>query len=136
MHMVCVCVCVCVCAIGRNILVDTDGPVSHRMGGAIDCSHNAEVEIVDTVLADNTTTDVDHGHGGAIDIKGSTRAQLTRCTLEGNRAGRDGGAVNNWGEITLTDCMVSNNTAHRGADVHSASSRARTRQVTSPVANP
>ena len=51
-------------------------------------------------------------YGGAINNWGELT--ITKSTLKENTAHRDGGAINNNGELTITKSTLNNNTAHRG----------------------
>ena len=51
-------------------------------------------------------------YGGAINNWGELT--ITKSTLKENTAHRDGGAINNNGELTITKSTLNNNTTHRG----------------------
>jgi hypothetical protein len=68
-----------------------------------------------TLTGGNGTGASFSGHGGAINNDGTLT--LTQCTLSGNSA-NDGGAIDNDGTLTLTQCTLSGNTASFGGAIN------------------
>ena len=63
----------------------------------------------------NSNTCKAAGHGGGIDVNGST-ATITKCNIKGNRAGYDGGGIyNTSGTVTVTNSVITGNTADQQA---------------------
>ena len=79
-------------------------------GGAI-YSRNGQVSIRDTTITGSTSK----GGGGAIrlaaGVSSITNTTITNCTSGGAGNTTGGGAILNGGELTLTNCTISGNTA-------------------------
>jgi CSLREA domain-containing protein len=85
---------------------------SNAVGGGINCSAHgsgvATCEITRSAIVDNVTG----AHGGGLSVAGGDTAELTNCTISGNRADRDGAAAHvNFGTLTLRSCTVTGNIA-------------------------
>ena len=80
-------------------------------GGALttDAAAGATIVITDTSFIGNTASD----EGGALRITTGTGATCLRCLFSANTAaGNGGGAIAASGDFTLTDSLVTNNTAN------------------------
>jgi predicted outer membrane repeat protein len=52
-----------------------------------------------------------YGNAGAIFIDTATTALVTRCVIQSNQAESSGGAIENWGSLSVTDSTFTANTA-------------------------
>jgi parallel beta-helix repeat protein len=93
----------------RVVFVDcTISQNSAPSGGALSCDVLAEVTMSGCMIANNTATST----GGGIDVDGAASLTLTDCVLSENSAGQ-GGALNTWSAepIKVTRCVISDNVA-------------------------
>ena len=129
------------CKLSGNIAYD---------GGGVYNSIGATATIVNSTLSGNISTggDYDEGDGGGVyNFEGTVT--LSGCTLSGNSAGLDGGAVYTYGyveiekhknvivigKMTISDCAVTGNSAFDGAGFYNASttSNAETAMISNSV---
>jgi hypothetical protein len=127
------------CKLSGNIAYD---------GGGVYNSIGATAKIVNSTLSGNIATggDYDEGDGGGVyDFEGTVT--LSGCTLSGNSAGFDGGALYTYGyveiekhkevivigKMTISGCAVTGNSAFNGAGFYNAS--ATTSAQTAMISN-
>ncbi len=75
-------------------------------GGAI--ANSAMLAVTDSTLTRNAATDPNNGYGGGLDNGGT--ATLTDTVITGNTASVDGGGIYNLGSVALTRTQVRSNT--------------------------
>lgn len=78
--------------------------VGSSFGGGIDSS--GTLDAIDTTIRANGVD----GSGGALNVGSGGVANLTRCTLNGNDASLNGGAIQNLATLTAVNCTLSGNT--------------------------
>jgi len=79
-------------------------------GGAVLCRGN--LEIINCSLTNNSVVDVNRGRGGAIFCENGL-VLVSNCTISGNSAASGGGIYGaEYSNITIKDCVISNNFAY------------------------
>ena len=69
------------------------------------------------VVLNNNTTGSAPGNGGGLHITGASDARLTRCTVSGNTAAKQGGGLwNGSGRMNVSNTSVRAATLPEGAD--------------------
>lgn len=102
------------CAFSNNSASSTfkAGPIG--AGGAIGCRYqagqNPQFRITNSTFSNNTAT-----FGGAVQIFGT--AQIGNCSFAGNQATGGGGAIDNLGNMTLTNSVITGNSVAASAFV-------------------
>ena len=95
----------------RTITIDMNGFTLDR--GCT--SRGSQVIVVRTGstlnLSNGTLTGGWGGNGGALDIETGTTVNLTDVIVTGNYADDRGGGISNSGTLTMTDCVLSDNTS-------------------------
>lgn len=95
----------------RSITIDLNGFTLDR--GCT--SRGSQVIVVRTGstlnLSNGTLTGGWGGNGGALDIEIGTTVNLTDVIVTGNYADDRGGGISNSGTLTMTDCVLSDNTS-------------------------
>ena len=95
-------------------------------GGAVNFYNDSDVVIKDCTLTGNTAT----GRGGAIFVRYSSNAQIVNCVITGNevtgnasteRSGY-GGGVYVYGNTTITQSLIADNTAKTAGGVYAEGS--------------
>lgn len=99
---------------------------SAEYGGGLE-NNAGTVNLTDVVISGNTTTDIFDGVGGGLENSGGTMT-LTRVTVQNNTANFVGGGIQNLGQMTITDSLISGNTADLGGGLASGSSTGLTLQ--------
>jgi hypothetical protein len=98
-------------------------------GGGIDINNNNYGTLVNCTIASNSitgATGANYGSGGGISVQVVVSVMLVSCTVSGNSAAGAGGegggiAINEYGETTLENTIVSGNSVDAGGfgpDVH------------------
>ncbi|MHC4499222.1 MAG: right-handed parallel beta-helix repeat-containing protein, partial [Planctomycetota bacterium] len=85
------------------------GNDANDSGGGLRCGINSEIHINNSAFANNRAYSAS---GGAIYISDTTGgSEITNCAINDNRAKRGGGLCWTGGDLTVSDCMVSGNSA-------------------------
>ncbi len=81
---------------------------------------NSSPAISNCMITVNTATGREDGYGGGVYFKNSTPEVMVNCTLAGNTAKNDGGALFCYlnTSATITNSTILDNTASRGGGVH------------------
>ena len=98
------------CTLEGNYTPHNGGAIFQDVAGSANSGTAANLALVDCTLRNNSASS-----GGAINstsiIAGGATATLEKCTLVGNQASIDGGAIRNRAELALTNCTLSGNVA-------------------------
>ena len=82
-------------------------------GGGVECGTVGTVTVVDCVITENTARQYGGGvHGGI----------YVNCIISGNTSNQYGGGAVVAGSTSLTNCLITNNTANVGDDVYAVGS--------------
>ena len=90
----------------------SDNTASRAGGGIEDASGGAFRTSVRMSAINNNTVLTSPGNGGGIHLGGESSMTVQRCTLTGNLAGAEGGAIwNGTGSLSIRDTEIDGNTA-------------------------
>ncbi|MCA9944306.1 MAG: hypothetical protein KC449_12545 [Anaerolineales bacterium] len=106
---------------------------SAEYGGGLE-NNGGTVFLTDVVISGNTATDIFDGVGGGLE-NSSGSATLTRVTVQNNTANFVGGGIQNLGQMTITDSLISGNVADLGGGLASGSSTGLTLQNSTIAGN-
>lgn len=89
-------------------------------GGGIKLVEDGTLTMLNSTLSRNEAKK----NGGGMHVSCKSEATLRNCTISDNRAGRVGGGLSIGGEVSLTHCTVSGNTANGISTFHPINSKA------------
>ncbi len=99
---------------------------SAEYGGGLE-NNGGTVTLTDVTISGNTATDIFDGVGGGLE-NSSGSVTLTRVTVQNNAANFVGGGIQNLGQMTISDSLISSNMADLGGGLASGSSSGLTLQ--------
>lgn len=106
---------------------------SAEYGGGLENS-GGSVTLTDVTISSNTATAIFDGVGGGLENSSGT-VTLTRVTVQNNIANFVGGGIQNLGQMTIVDSLISGNVADLGGGLASGSSTGLTLQNSTITGN-
>ena len=88
------------------------------------------IALTKNVTIEGTATIRQNGTGRVFSIPAGVTVTLRKLTISGGKGERSGGGIYSEGELTMTDCTVSGNSAAEGAGIFSGSWSSATRTRT------
>ena len=92
--------------------------VSGQDSGGGGIFNGGTLTLINSTVADNTASGQDNSGGGIV-ISNGSKADITFCTIYGNKAASNGGGlfIQSDGQVSISNSIIAGNYAHSGQDI-------------------